>query len=135
MSGIHVNVVTPFGPITEADTDAVIAPGALGEFEVLEGHVPFLSELHPGVLTIGEKSERSIYAIGKGFLEVEPTGNVQVLVDRAVEQSAIDLDAAKAELAEVEPEIKAWKGELDGEYQNLVVRRDWADAQIRASRG
>ena len=138
MAGAHasgqfqVNVVTPFGPIANEETDAVIAPGELGEFEVLPGHVPFLSELHTGVLTLGERAERKVYAVGRGYLEVEPGGRVQVLVERAVGKSEIDVDEAQAELAEVGPKLSAWKGELDGEYVNLKSTFEWAQARIDA---
>ena len=79
---LKVSVVTPRGPVTAEDTDAVTAPGQLGEFEVLPGHVPFLTQLHPGVLVLGER-ERHIFAVSSGFLEVEPDGTVLVLVEPA----------------------------------------------------
>ena len=70
--GLHVTLVTPTGALVSERTDAVIAPGELGEFEVLPGHIPFLTELHPGVLTIGENRAKKMYAVGIGFLEVSP---------------------------------------------------------------
>ena len=76
--GLHVALVTPTGPIASERTDAVIAPGELGEFQILPGHIPFLTELHPGVLTIGENRDKKIYAVGVGFLEVSPKGEVRV---------------------------------------------------------
>jgi hypothetical protein len=51
---LRVHMVTPRGKIADQDTDAVTAPGEIGEFEVLPGHVPMLSELHPGVLSLAK---------------------------------------------------------------------------------
>lgn len=127
----EVNVVSPFGPIAHAETDAVIAPGRLGEFEVLPGHVPFLTELHAGVLRLGEKGG-DVFAVGAGVLEVEPSGRVQVLVERAVAAARVDSDAARAELAEVEPKLATWEGDLDADYKNLKAREEWARAQLAA---
>ncbi|HUS63582.1 MAG TPA: ATP synthase F1 subunit epsilon [Kofleriaceae bacterium] len=129
---LRVSVVTPRGPVTEQDTDGVTAPGRLGELEVLPGHVPLLTELHPGVLVLGDKRAKSIYAVSTGFLEVEPDGTVQVLVEQAVAAGDVDLDAAKAQLAELAPKLKEWKGAVDGEFRTLKQRHDWAQAQVDA---
>lgn len=130
---IEVHLVTPQGPIAETEAGAVAAPGALGEFEVLPGHVPFLTQLRPGVLRLGEKGEGGVFAVSTGFLEVEPTGAVQVLVERAVEAGKVDVEAAKAELAEAGPQLESWKGDVDADYRNLQARCDWARAQLQAA--
>lgn len=128
---LNVSVVTPRGPVTTEDTDAVTAPGQLGEFEVLPGHVPFLTQLHPGVLVLGER-ERHIFAVSSGFLEVEADGTVLVLVEQAVAAGAVDLEQAKAQLSELAPKLKDWKGAIDAEFKNLKARHDWALAQVDA---
>lgn len=132
--GFQVNVVTPTGPVAQTDADAVIAPGRLGEFEVLPGHIPFLTELYPGVLTIGEKGPRQIFAVSIGFVEVSPGGNVEVLVERAVVADDIDVETAKSELDETALELKEFKGTPDAEYEKLRTRNRWAQAQLDAHR-
>ena len=128
---LAVSLVTPRGPVAAQETDAVTAPGKLGEFEVLPGHVPFLTELHPGVLVLGER-ERHVFAVSSGFLEVEPDGTVLVLVEQAVAAGAVDLEQARAQLAELAPKLKDWKGAIDAEFKNLKARHDWAQAQVDA---
>ena len=51
----------------------------------------------------------------------------------AVAASGIDQAVAAKDLARAEAEIAAWKQELDGAYAALLVRRDWALAQVNAS--
>ena len=131
-TNLRVNVVTPQGPVAQTDTDAVLAPGRLGQFEILEGHVPFLSELHAGVVTLGEATAKQHFAVGPGFLEVEPSGEVQVLCEQACAVADIDADAAKAEVAETKAKVNDWKGSLDAEYRTLKARLDWAQAQLDA---
>ncbi len=128
---LRVSVVTPRGPVADQDTDAVTAPGELGELEVLPGHVPLLTELHPGVLVLGER-ERRIFAVSTGFLEVEPDGTVLVLVEQAVAAGDVDMEQAKAQLSELSPKLKDWKGAVDAEFKNLKARHDWAQAQVEA---
>ena len=129
---LRVSVVTPRGPVTQSRTDGVTAPGRLGEFEILPGHVPFLTELHPGVLALGDKQARTYYAVSVGFLEVEASGVVEVLVEQAVAAEDVDLAAAKAQVAELAPKLKEWKGAVDGEFRTLKNRHDWAQAQVDA---
>lgn len=131
-ANITVNLVTPQGPVAQEKSDAVMAPGRLGQFEILEGHVPFLSELHSGVVVLGEATEKSYFAVGPGFLEVEPNGEVQILCEQASAIEDIDVDAAKAEIAETESKVNGWKGPLDAEHRTLKARLDWAQAQIDA---
>jgi F-type H+-transporting ATPase subunit epsilon len=128
---LRLSMVTPKGPIADEATDAVTAPGALGEFEVLPGHVPLLTQLHPGVLVVGER-QRRVFAVSSGFLEVEPDGTVLVLVEQAVGAADVDVDAAKAVVAELAPKVKEWKGAVDAEFANLKARHDWAQAQLDA---
>lgn len=128
---LRVSMVTPRGPVAAQDTDAVTAPGQLGEFEVLPGHVPFLTQLHPGVLVLGER-ERRVFAVSSGFLEVEPDGTVLVLVEQAVAAGDVDLEQARAQVSELGPKLKDWKGAVDAEFKNLKARHDWAQAQVDA---
>ncbi len=129
---LAVNLVTPRGVIAHTDSDSLQAPGELGEFELLPGHVPMLTSLRPGVLTIGTK-QRARYAVSTGYLRVDPAGAVEVLVEQAKAADEIDAEAARAELKAAETEISKWADKAhDGDYENLVARAAWARAQIDA---
>lgn len=131
-TSLHVNMVTPRGPVASRETDAVTAPGELGEFEVLPGHVPFLTALHPGVLVLGER-ERSVYAVSRGYLRVDRSGEVEVLVEQAVAGGKVDVAAAEKLLAETGTMLEARKDQpQDGDWRNLKDRYDWARAQLDA---
>lgn len=129
---LRVEMVTPQGPVANTETDAVTAPGELGELEVFPGHVPFLTQLHAGVLVLGDQRKKTFYAVGPGFLEVTADGLIRILVERAVAGGDVDVAAAKAEREETEPEVKAWKKGLDADYAVLRSRYDWAVAQLDA---
>jgi len=136
MSGLStilgVNLVTPRGVVAHTDADSVQAPGELGEFELLPGHVPMLTALRPGVLTIGTKA-RARYAVSQGYLRVDPSGAVEILVEQAVPASDVDAEAAKRELAAAETELSKWGDRpLDGDYVNVQQRAGWARARLDA---
>jgi len=129
---LGINLVTPRGVVAHSDADSVQAPGELGEFELLPGHVPMLAALKPGVLTIGTKS-RQRFAVSSGYLRIDPAGAVEILVEQAKATVDIDAEAARKDLAAAESELAKW-GErpLDGDYTNLQQRVGWARAQIDA---
>jgi len=129
---LAVNLVTPKGVVAHTDTDSVQAPGELGEFQLLPGHVPMLTALKPGVLSIGTKG--SMYAVSSGYLRVDPAGAVEILVEQAMPASEIDAAAAKSDAAAAEAELAKWGDKpQDGDYQNLVARAGWAQARLAAS--
>ena len=127
---LEVNVVTPKGVIAHTEADSVQAPGELGEFEMLPGHIPMLTALKPGVLTIGTKA-RARYAVSSGYLRVDPAGAVEILVEQALAAKDIDSDAAKKELATAEAELAKWGDKpMDGDYTSLQQRIGWAHARL-----
>lgn len=129
---LAVNLVTPRGVIAHTDTDSLQAPGDLGEFELLPGHVPMLTALRAGVLTIGTKA-RQRYAVSTGYLRIDPEGAVQILVERAKPVAEIDQAAAQADLKSAEAELAKWGDKPhDGDWQNLEARAAFARAQLDA---
>jgi len=137
---MRLSVTTPRGAVVDTEVDELTAPGQLGEFGVLPGHVPLMSALKPGVLTYWTQQRAATLAVGEGFLQVAPvvagntnTDRVLVLVDRAAAASSVDRAAAAGELARLEKELAAWKQDLDGSYKALLVQRDWAQAQLDAA--
>jgi F-type H+-transporting ATPase subunit epsilon len=130
---LGINLVTPRGVVAHTDADSVQAPGELGEFELLPGHVPMLSALKPGVLTIGSKS-KARYAVSSGYLRIDPANSVEVLVEQAVPAGKIDVEAARKDLKTAEDDLAKWGDKpLDGDYQNLQARAGWARARIDAA--
>jgi len=129
---LGVNLVTPRGVVAHTEADSVQAPGELGEFELLPGHMPMLAALRPGVLTIGTKA-RARYAVGGGYLRVDRGGSVEILVEQAQLAKDIDAEAARKELATVESELAKWGDKpLDGDHANLQARAQWARARLDA---
>jgi F-type H+-transporting ATPase subunit epsilon len=136
------SLTTPRGALVDADIQEITAPGEIGEMGILPGHVPLMSALKPGVLTYRTADHAGVVAVGQGFLQVAPlpaTGDghaldrVLVLVDQATPAGDVDRPAAERDVAAADRELAAWKGELDGAYVALVIRREWAQARVDAA--
>jgi F-type H+-transporting ATPase subunit epsilon len=133
---MRLSVTTPRGALVEADVDEVTAPGALGEFGVLPGHVPFLSALQPGVFVFRSKDQSRVLAVSDGVLEVARTDGgdkVIVLVSQAMHAEEVDRAAAEQEVIRADGELAQWNKDLGGEYQALLTRRAWAAARVAAA--
>jgi F-type H+-transporting ATPase subunit epsilon len=137
---MKLSLTTPKGALVDTDVEEVTAPGEIGELGVLPGHVPLMTVLRPGVLSYKSKEHDGVVAVGQGFLQVAPQARtddtnrdrVLVLVDQALAAADVDRDTATRDLAEADKSLAAWKGELDGAYHALVLRRGWAQARLDA---
>jgi F-type H+-transporting ATPase subunit epsilon len=130
--GLEITLVTPRGEVTHRSVASVTAQGALGEFEILPGHMPFLTMLRTGVMILAEGNNRSVYAHGPGFLEVTAAGRVRALVEQARPARDVEAGAVEADLTKVEQELKELAATGDATWQNLQARRDWDIAQLDA---
>jgi F-type H+-transporting ATPase subunit epsilon len=90
---IHLEVVTPSGPIVSDDVDIVSAPGYGGDFGVLANHAPFLSTIKIGSLVYKKDGKENYLMVSGGFCEVS-TNKITFLVESAEAGQQIDVDRA-----------------------------------------
>lgn len=99
---ITVEIVTPREIVAKDVALAVRAPGFQGEFGVLPGHVPFLSVLRPGVVTLTREDGSTLsFVVSRGFVEAGPDRLV-VLTDACEPAASVDKNAAAKALVEAE---------------------------------
>jgi F-type H+-transporting ATPase subunit epsilon len=133
---MHLTVTTPRGYLVQVEAEEIVAPGALGEFGVLPGHIPFMSVLKPGVLSYRGKDGTRFLAVGDGILQVARVTDgdkVEVLVNRGENGKDVDREAAQKELAAADAEIAKTKAESAAELKPMQDRRAWAAAQVDAA--
>ena len=92
---LYLEIRTPEQLIYEGDVTSVRAPGELGSFEILAGHLPFLTVLDIGEIRIREADTPQFIATSGGVFEVLRTG-VTVLADTAEWAYEIDVERAEA---------------------------------------
>ncbi len=93
MAKLFLEVVTPDQVLVSQEVDSVVAPGSLGEFGVLPGHISFLSGIVPGELRYSDGADRESMLVTTGFAEVS-NDKVSILVDAAEKAGEIDLGRA-----------------------------------------
>jgi F-type H+-transporting ATPase subunit epsilon len=133
---MHLIVTTPRGYLVQVEAEEIVAPGVLGEFGILPGHIPFMSVLKPGVLSYRGKDGTRFLAVGDGILQIARVADgdkVEVLVNRGENGKDVDRETAQRELAAADAEIAKTKAESAAELKPMQDRRAWAAAQVEAA--
>lgn len=115
MGKLHLEVVTPENVVISREVESVVAPGSLGEFGVLEGHIAFLSGIVPGEMRYVAEGQEECLAVSSGFAEVSEN-KVSVLVDSAELACDIDVERASRALERAKERLKKEKGHKDLDF-------------------
>lgn len=125
---VEFELVSPERLLVSKSVDMVVVPGAEGDFGVLRGHAPLISNLRIGVIDVhdgGSVAER-IFVAG-GFAEVTAE-RCTVLAEQAV-------PVGDLRRVDIEGEIKSLKDHLavadnDAERGALATRIAVAEAKL-----
>jgi F-type H+-transporting ATPase subunit epsilon len=93
---LKLEIVTPAGVIYSQDVAMVTLPAVDGQIGVYPHHIPILTRIEPGEISVRRDGSDDYLAVGQGLVEI--TGDrVSIVTDMAV--AAKDIDEAKAEEA------------------------------------
>jgi len=138
---LKLEIVTPEGriyPATDSDgrledndVDLVTLPGVEGEMGIYPMHVPLMTQLAAGEVSVRKDGHDYFLAVGEGFVEV--TGErVSILTDMAIQAESID--EAKAEEARKRAETRLAEKIDDEEVAVTKAALDHALAQLKVKR-
>lgn len=92
----QLTILTIDKKVFQGDVSSLIAPGLLGNFEVLTDHAALISPLQPGKLTVvTTDGKRNVFAISGGTIEINHN-KVIILGDAIEAKEEIDIAQAKA---------------------------------------
>lgn len=80
---MQFDLVSPERRLASVQATEVQIPGADGDLTAMEGHVPTITTLRPGILRAVGTDGTKAYVVTGGFAEISATG-VSVLAERAV---------------------------------------------------
>ena len=131
---LTVRLVTSDRVLVDTTAEAVELPSMSGYLEALYGHAPLLAELGAGEVRLhGGDSQNQTFFVAWGFVEVLPE-RVTILAENALHPDEINLEQARAELAQGE---KLWQeaGDDGEKYDeaNAVTRQ--AEEKIASAEG
>ncbi len=119
----HLEIRTPEKMIFDGDVTSVTAPGVEGNFQILAGHIPFLTALEVGEIRVNESSDTARHlATSGGVFEVLRTG-VTVLVETAEWSSDIDVSRAETALTRAQEQLAADAHDLNRPQVEAALAR------------
>ena len=130
MKTIKVNVVTPDGPVVDAEVEMVSTKAKSGELGILAGHIPLVAPLDIAAVRLKNGNETEYVAVSGGFLEVRPDV-VTILAQSAEKADTIDLARAQAAKARAEQRLAERQESVDAQRAELALKR--AMNRIRVS--
>jgi len=122
MKTVLVNVVTPDGPVYDADVEMVSVKAQSGELGILPGHIPMVAPLQIGAVRLKKGSGTELVAVTGGFLEVRPD-KVTILAQAAETADSIDVARAEAAKKRAEERLNQKTDDIDFKRAELALKR------------
>lgn len=110
---IPFDLVSPERLVLSEEADMVTLPGTDGYFGVLDGHMPLITTLKPGVIDVsgGTLGDHRFFVLG-GFAEVT-NHKVTVLAEEAMPMADVDTVALDERIKDAEEDILLAKTEIE----------------------
>lgn len=130
---MKLELVTPEKQVYSDEVDQVSLPTPDGQITILPHHIPLVTQVKPGELTIKKNDKFSHFVTGSGFVEI--TGQtISILTDLA--ETSDNLDEKKIEEARTRAEeaLKQSKALSNEEFARTAAELEKSLAQLRFKR-
>lgn len=122
MKTVKVNIVTPDGPVYDADIEMVSVRAESGDLGILPGHIPTVAPLKIGAVRLKKDGQTDLAAVSGGFLEVRPD-QVTILAQAAETAESIDKERALAAKKRAEDRLNKRSDDTDIRRAELALQR------------
>src|SRR3972149_6247033 len=102
---LRLEIVTPEEKVYSEEVDQVTLPTSTGQITILPQHLPVITQVIPGEITVKKAGKVSHLVTGEGFAEITHT-SVSVMTDLAQESEKIDEKAAEEARKRAEEALK-----------------------------
>ena len=131
MATLKLEIVTPESKTYSEDVDMVTLPGVEGEMGIYPHHVPLMTQIKAGEISVKKNGQDYFLAVGDGFVQI--TGDkVAILTDMAIR--ADHIDEAKAEEARKRAEARLQEKLSDEETASVQASLMQSLAQLHVKR-
>ncbi|MBR4162202.1 MAG: ATP synthase F1 subunit epsilon [Solobacterium sp.] len=112
MSVIHCRIITPHGVYKETDASIINIESEAGQQGILPNHMPLVTMLKIGQLSMDESGKREEYAISGGLFYFR--GNkAEILTDAIENKNEIDVDRATSAKERAERRLSSTDPNID----------------------
>ncbi|MCY8425587.1 F0F1 ATP synthase subunit epsilon [Bacillus vallismortis] len=122
MKTVKVNIVTPDGPVYDADIEMVSVRAESGDLGILPGHIPTVAPLKIGAVRLKKDGQTELVAVSGGFVEVRPD-QVTILAQTAEKAEGIDKERAEAARQRAQERLNSQSYDTDIRRAELALQR------------
>lgn len=130
---LTLEIVTPAAKVYSDTIDSVVIPAIEGEIGILPGHIPLLTQVENGELRVAKGGETHFLAVSAGFVQIEGD-KVRVLVENAITEEKIDVNAVEAAMQRAEKELREAKQLDPQQLEHLQSLIRYAGVQLAVKR-
>ncbi|UTL72360.1 F0F1 ATP synthase subunit epsilon [Bacillus halotolerans] len=112
MKTVQVNIVTPDGPVYDANIEMVSVRAESGDLGILPGHIPTVAPLKIGAVRLKKDGQTELVAVSGGFIEVRPD-QVTILAQTAETAEGIDKERAEAARQRAQERLNSQSDDTD----------------------
>jgi len=133
MSKLSLKIVTPERIVFEDSVDSISVNTENGEVTILQNHLPLVSLLRAGEMTLKTGTETTHLAVSTGLLEVRPGNVVIILADSAERSDELDLKAIEEAKKLALQRLEEARNKGDVAYADALVHMERELARHRVA--
>ena len=100
-----VEIISPDQTVLKQETNEVIIPSFEGQMGILNGHIPLITFLRPGIITIKAENEKKYY-VEEGTVEFS-NNNLLILTSTTRDTANLDKSKIKEMLQKAEANLNS----------------------------
>lgn len=130
---LQLDIITPTKSVLSEEVEEITAPTENGEITILPNHIPLLTKVKPGELSIRRNHKSNFFAVTGGFLEVKEN-KVTILADYAIRAEDIEIAKAKEAQERAEAAMKQKGSARDFAQAESQLRRALLELHVARRR-
>jgi len=131
---LDLKIVTPDGVMYNSEADKVSIPTRDGGITVYPDHIPLISVLKPGEISVHKEDYNVNMAVSTGVLEVRPDSRLYILADTAERAEEIDIEKAKKARQRAKEMLEQKKQQEDVDFARLQSKIEKEAARIKVGK-
>jgi F-type H+-transporting ATPase subunit epsilon len=96
---LTLKIISQEKKLLEEVVDQVTLPSGEGELTILPKHAALFAQIETGEIRFSVNGREQDVVVSKGFVDVNPSGEVTILVDSAIQARDISIEKAQAAVA------------------------------------
>ena len=131
---IAFTIATPERVVYKESIDSLSLPTPMGEITVLQNHIPLVSLISPGMITLRKGKEEWYVAVSGGFVSVKPESNVTLLADTAERAEELTLEAVEKAREDARRALQQVRVADDASFAMAAAAVERELARVRVAR-